>query len=164
MEKTMKKSHIAIGAVIVIAAFFAGMKFGQGGVGKMTAADFQKLSPTEQQQALQSLRGSGGFGGRTGGTRTGGTGSPQAGGGSDFTSGDILSTDSQSITVKLRDGSSKIVFFSSSTAITKSASGAADDLKTGTQIMVSGTTNSDGSITAQTIQVRQMQTAPTSTK
>lgn len=152
----MKKTYLIIGVVLVGVAFYAGMKFGgaQGGAGKISAADIQKLSLDEQQQLFQSLRSAGIFGGR-GGRNGGGFGGGQNG--NDFTSGEVLSKDSQSITIKLRDGSSKIVFFSSSTSITKPASGTEDDLKTGTQVMVGGAANSDGSMTAQTIQVRPSQ-------
>lgn len=74
-----------------------------------------------------------------------------AGGGA--TVGDIVAMDANSITVKLQDGSSKIVNLSDSTAYTKTDSGSKMDLKTGIRVAAFGTSNSDGSITAQTVQL-----------
>ena len=67
--------------------------------------------------------------------------------------GQITNQDDKSITVKLMDGSSKIVILSGSTSINKQATGSKDDLKTGIRIAVFGKTNSDGSVTAQNIQL-----------
>ncbi len=67
--------------------------------------------------------------------------------------GEILSADENSITVKLMDGSSKIVVVSSSTSINKAATASKSDLKTGERVAVFGSTNSDGSVTAQNIQL-----------
>ena len=69
-------------------------------------------------------------------------------------SGEIISKDEQSITVKLPDNGSKIVFFSDSTEITKSVSGSQEDLKEGEQIMTSGEENSEGIYSAKMIQLR----------
>jgi len=70
--------------------------------------------------------------------------------------GEILSTDSSSITVKLQDGSSKIVLVSDTTSINKASEGTKDDLKVGERVTVFGQENSDGSVTAQTIQLGQI--------
>lgn len=67
--------------------------------------------------------------------------------------GEIISQDDKSITVKMPDGSSKIVLLSGTTSINKQAAGSASDLKTGEKVAVFGTTNSDGSVTAQNIQL-----------
>jgi len=48
----------------------------------------------------------------------------------------------------------KLFFFSDSTEITKSVVGALSDLEIGKNITVNDTVNSDGSITAQSIQLR----------
>lgn len=80
---------------------------------------------------------------RMGGARGGG-----------FISGEIISQDQNGITVKVSDGGSKIVFFSASTTIAKSTSGSKDDLTVGTQVVINGKTNADGSITADNVQIR----------
>lgn len=67
------------------------------------------------------------------------------------TSGEIVSLEDKTLTIKAQDGSSKIIVFSDSTKVNKTSEGARDDLKIGEQIMVIGTTGSDGTVTAQTI-------------
>ncbi|HVA96022.1 MAG TPA: hypothetical protein VND99_00040 [Candidatus Acidoferrales bacterium] len=62
--------------------------------------------------------------------------------------GQIISTGSDSVTVKLTDGSSKIVNLTSQTKINKATSGSVSDLKSGITVTAIGTTNSDGSVTA----------------
>ena len=53
----------------------------------------------------------------------------------------------------MQDGGSKIVFFSNSTEISKMTDGLIDDIEIGKQVMVGGDQNSDGSYTAETIQL-----------
>src|SRR3989304_495087 len=66
--------------------------------------------------------------------------------------GEILSVDDKGITVKLQDGSSKIILLTDSTTINKSDIASKSDLKVGDKIAAFGTQNSDGSITAQNVQ------------
>jgi hypothetical protein len=75
--------------------------------------------------------------------------------------GSILSTDSKSITVKMQDGSSKIVLINDKTVINKTSEAVQGDLTVGEKVNVFGTDNSDGSVTAQNIQLNPlMRTVP----
>ncbi len=67
--------------------------------------------------------------------------------------GEIISKDDKSITVKMADGSTKIVILSDSTTYSKTDTGSRDDLNVGTQVGVFGTDNSDGSVSAQNVQL-----------
>lgn len=83
--------------------------------------------------------------------------------------GEILNADDNSITVKLIDGSSKIVLVNDKTTIGKTSEASKTDLKTGEKVSVFGTENNDGSVSAQNIQLnpdlgRMMQTSPMPTK
>lgn len=71
-----------------------------------------------------------------------------------FTGGEIISKDATSITVKMQNGSTKIVLVGGATQVMKSTTGSIDDLATGTNVSVTGTANSDGSVTAQLVQIR----------
>lgn len=67
--------------------------------------------------------------------------------------GSILSIDNNGITVKLQNGSSKIVLFGSNTTYSNTVSATRADLKTGENVAVFGTANSDGSVTATNVQL-----------
>lgn len=71
-----------------------------------------------------------------------------------FIGGEVIKMDEQSMTVKLADGGSKLIFVADNTSILKSASGTKADLSVGTNITANGTVNADGSITAQSVQIR----------
>lgn len=138
-----KNLIITIGIVVVVAAvaFFGGMQF-------------QK---TQRTQIGNFAGGQGNFQGRLG--QGGGTGEPTrrfGGTGGGAVVGEIIAADDKSITVKLSDGSSKIVLLSSSTTINKADTATKSDLKTGVQVAAFGAANSDGSVTAQSIQLNPM--------
>ncbi len=87
-------------------------------------------------------------GGSYGGIMRGGA----AGGG--FLSGTVATKDSGSITLNTRDGSSHVVLITPATSVSKSVTGALTDVSVGSTVIVSGTTNSDGSVSASLIQLR----------
>jgi len=145
----MKKILPIILVVIIIVGvgvFYGGMKYGQSKTSSSNpfGQNFQNLTPEQRQQLLQ---------GNVGGNLQRGA---ERGDGANFLSGEVISKDQQSLTIKMPDGSSKIIFFSDSTKVSKTIDGATSDIETGKQIMVSGSQNSDGSYTAQTIQIRQL--------
>ena len=124
----MKKYYVTIIVGIACAVIF--FFIGRATVGSS--------APTAQNAFASSTRGS--FAGRTG-----------SGGG--FVSGQIVSADAGSVTVQLANGNSEIVFYSSSTQIVKPQPASASALTAGTRVLVGGAANSDGSVTAATIQV-----------
>ena len=130
----MKKNILIIIAIIVLGIVIGG-SFYCG----MTYEKNQKNSARNFQQGIGNIQG---------------LGSRQQGGAGSLITGDIISKDDKSITVKLRDGGSKIIFYSDATQISKMAIGAVSDFAIGASISVSGTTNSDGSVTAQSVQIR----------
>jgi hypothetical protein len=67
--------------------------------------------------------------------------------------GEIISADDKSVTVKLADGSSKIVLLSDKTQINKAEMATVKDLTAGQKIMVVGQDNPDGSVSATNIQL-----------
>jgi hypothetical protein len=87
--------------------------------------------------------------------RTGsGTGGARTGAGGGFVSGEILKKDDTSMSIKMQDGSSKLVLVTSSTQALKTSTTDLSGLNVGEQVTVIGSANSDGSITAQSVQVR----------
>lgn len=136
----MQTKQMVIIGVIVLAA-------GVGGffVGKSTVT------------AAQSTRFAQFGAGMTGGQRPGGAQNAGTRGatGARFrpVTGDIIESSTDSITVKLTDGSSKIVLFSDETNINKAQEASSADLQVGEKVMVTGQDNSDGSVTAQNIQL-----------
>jgi len=124
-----KNIFLVLGLLILVSAsaFYGGMKYQES-----------------QPSTFSRQGGVGGAGMRQGqGNRTG------------FrpVNGEIISADEKTITVKLQDGSSKIVLFSDKTTINKAEVAVKTDLKSGVKVAVFGLTNNDGSVTAQNIQL-----------
>jgi len=128
----MKKNTIImmIIAVVIVGAgsFFGGMKYQQS------------KQPSFMRQAGRLNAGD------RGQLRPSGTGFRPV-------SGEIISSDEKSITVKLQDGSSKIVVLSEKTEINQASEASREALKVGEKVAVFGAENSDGSVTAQNIQL-----------
>lgn len=136
----MKKNIVIILAIVAVGglSFYGGMSYEQN------------KSQNERQQRFQQF---GQFPGRPGpGMTDQRNNRNQSGAG--FAAGEVLSKDDTSVTVKLRDGGSKIIFLSQSTKIMKTSEGAPQDLAIGEQVVVNGNANADGSLTADMIQIR----------
>lgn len=128
----MHKKIISVGAIALIV----------GGVIGYTSAKML-VRPTLSEN--QNTRG--GFG-----TTYGGVMMRSNGGG--LLSGIVAAKDATSITLNTRDGSSRVVLVTSATTVSKSVNGSVTDVSVGSNIIVSGTTNSDGSIVATLLQLR----------
>jgi hypothetical protein len=138
-KKTNNNKLMIISAIIILAvgagSFYGGMRYAQS-------------KATTQQSAQAGGR----FQGLRGAKSAGGN---RAAGG--FISGEIIKQDDKSVTLKLLDGGSKIIYYTDTTKVSKTASGTKADLIIGKNISVVGSANSDGSIVAETIQLRPAQ-------
>lgn len=94
------------------------------------------------------------FTGQFGGTAGGRAGFTRGGTGAAATTGQVVSASGSNVTIKLASGSTQLVLLGTSTQIAKSVSGMASDLLPGTTVIITGQTNSDGSMTAQSVQIR----------
>ena len=109
----MKKIIPIIIILVIIGGgvFYGGMKYGQS-----ARQDFQSLSPEQRQQLFQ---------GNIGESFQRGIG---RGTGSNLLNGEVIDKDEQSLTLKIPDGGSKIVFLSDSTQISKTTETLLHDL------------------------------------
>lgn len=127
------KKLIIFSAILIIAvgggAFYGGMKYQES-----KNPSFPNLTQAQRQQF--SERGI------------------ERGMGPGFLSGELIDKDENSLTLKMPDGSSRIVFFSESAEISKMTQGTFNDIEIGKQITVSVDQNSDATYTAKTIQIR----------
>ncbi|NTU98831.1 hypothetical protein HGA64_02390 [Candidatus Falkowbacteria bacterium] len=135
----MEKKISLVTAIILIvvisgASFYGGTKF----------AASKQASPL-------GVRGANFQGMRNGFTGANGQGRGANGG---IVNGEVIKQDSNSITVKLRDGGSKTVYLSDTTTVSKSVDGSKKDVQTGSNVMVIGKASSDGSVIADSVQIR----------
>lgn len=134
MQKTLPIIIVAV--IVCVGAFFGGMQYGQ------SKNSLPKNFAQNIQNGQQMPQGNLGTNGK--------------GNGMNFLNGEVIAKDEQSLTIKTQDGSSKIVFFSDSTQISKITEGTMNDIEIGKQITINGKENSDGSYTASTVQTRQI--------
>lgn len=139
----MKNKSLVIGIVVVLVVgaggFFGGIQYQKSKVSSFAGRGSGDVRG-QFNQGDDHQSGQDGFRGRFSGQ-----GRP--------VSGEIIGKDSESITVKLQDGGSKIVFISDTTTVAKTDEGSLNDLVEGTQVLVFGSENDDGSFTAENIQL-----------
>lgn len=128
----MNKTHLA--SLVIVALLVGGGAFYGGTVYA------KKQSPTTRGTGAAAFQMRGG----ANGNRTFQNGAM----------GEIVSKDDNSLTLKLHDGGSKIVFLSASTTVAKMETGSVEDLSAGTNVSVMGSANTDGSVNATAIQIR----------
>lgn len=122
-----------------------------GGVGFFIGMKYQQSKPSQFGQQFRTTMAAGANNGsRQAGIRNGGG----------QIVGTILSLDATSMTVKLADGSSKIILLSDTTTFAKEATGSVADIKVGDRIGTFGSVNADGSVTAQTVQINPVMRGP----
>jgi hypothetical protein len=126
--------YVVLVVVIAVLAFYGGMSYGKSATSSTT---------TQRQSGFAQ-------GGNASGNFVRQSGVAGAG----MNAGTIIAKDSQSITIKLASGGSKIIFYTSSTSVSKTTAGTPADLVVGENVNVLGATNSDGSVNAQSVQIR----------
>lgn len=147
----MKTHHIAIGMILLAGigggAFYGGMQYEKG-----VATKSGSFAGARNFSGGGNRQGGGLAGGQQASQNEGATrrGGPNGGG---FVSGEILSKDDKSFTVKTRDGGSTIVYFTDALVVRKTEADSLVNLITGEQVLVSGKSNSDGSIAADTVSI-----------
>lgn len=137
----MKNKKIIVSVVVCLVVALLSFKGGMM---------YANKNVTKANASRQSQFGQNGFNQNGGGKGQGMRGG--AGGG--VVSGEILSKDATSMTVSLRAGGSKIVLYSPTTKVEKTVDGTIADAVAGKSVMITGTTNPDGSVSATSIQIR----------
>ncbi len=141
-------SVIIVAIILILVAagggFYAGMQY------------------QKSQNPLGGQFGNRSFAGGNGGQFFTGRGANGAAGGQRFTPvrGQIISLGNNTLTVKQQDGSTKLVVLGSSTTYVNTQKASLSDIKQGDTVMVVGSANSDGSITANDIQINPQQLRP----
>jgi len=128
--KNIDKKHgvaITVGLVLLGVSFYGGMIYG-----KRVSSQFGNRIGGQLSGTRGGMRGN--FGGAV--------------------MGQVLSKDATSMTVKMQNGSTRLVLLGEKVQVTKGVVGSSADLVQGTEVSVFGSTNADGSVTAQTVQIR----------
>jgi hypothetical protein len=137
--KLTSRTTLALSGVVLVVAGFIGGVLVQKNFGTTT-------TPAASNRAGAFANGVGGTGGGGGGTGTGGTGGGAAG--RNATTGTVKFVDGTTIYLTGSDGSTITVKTSSTTAVRVQQTGTAKDIPVGATVVVQGTADADGIITA----------------
>jgi len=145
MNKTLQ---IIVGLIVLIAvaagSFYAGTVYAQQ---QQTANRAAQLASRQGQNPNQNIDNADGNAARN---QQGGRLGNQGGGG---TAGQIQEIDGDTLIVTTRNGNQIKVLVTDTTLIEKYASASTTDLEIGETLVISGSKNEDGSITARSLQV-----------
>ena len=156
----MKKWQIIVVAVVVVlavggGAFYGGMKLREHQLTQDPTQLFQQMGDGQQSGQMPGgtmpsgdQQGNQGGTGQPSGTDNSGNGRQASGGG---TTGTVVSVEGDVLTINTDSGNIQVQT-SDTTLIQKFTSVSLSELEEGESIVVSGTTNDDGSITARSIQ------------
>lgn len=131
---------ILIGVIALGAGFFGGMQYQ-----KSQVPSFQFGNGVNGQNFRQGMM--------NGGSQQNNQTGRMMGRGNGAVRGEIINADDKTITVKLTDGSTKLVLIGSGSTVSQSVTATVKDLTVGKQVAVFGTANTDGSVTAQTLEL-----------
>lgn len=137
---------VVVAVVFAGGGFFGGMKY--------------QASKTPTVAARSGATGASGAYGAAGGFAGRRTGAGGGSGAGSFLNGQVLSVNGTTMTVQLTGGGSQIVVLAPSTQYRKAVDGTSADLTVGSQVTITGSTNSDGSLTAQSVQIRSATSTP----
>lgn len=141
----MKQKNLVIAVLLVVVSsgvgFFAGTAY-QSAKTPSVGTNRQFMMGGQAGEFRQNQNGN------NTGNRTGGRGV-----GFRPVVGEILKVDGKTITVKLADDSTKIIVISDTTSLNKASIATSSDLKVGEKVSVFGQEGTDGTVSAQNIQL-----------
>lgn len=127
---------MAVLVIAAVAAFYGGMRFDQYQAQNQKGAQFGQ-NGARNFQGGAGLRGQGGRGG------------------AGATVGEVIKKDANSITVQLPNNEgTKLILLPNSATVVKSVEASSTSIAIGKFVVVNGKANTDGSVTAQSVQLR----------
>ncbi len=130
--KKFEKHHLIVGVVALVVGIGIGYFIPHGGAA---------MRGSFAQNGTFTHNGTGGF-------------AMRGANGASALSGTIAQVSSGSLTLDTRDGSSHVVLLTPETSVSKSVTGTTTDLTVGSAVMIAGTQNSDGSLSAMSVTIR----------